>query len=138
MIPAASKRNRHQFGLSMIEWILLLLIVLIGGGAMVFMSKDMSTKSRIVEEQAAPLIVALRQYRSDNNALPKDLSLLMPKYLREIPGCSKGNKVPMPYAADENTKAFWLICPVGGMFHRRGFNLSTGKWHTFDDAPPRD
>jgi hypothetical protein len=138
MVRAAGKRKCRQLGLSKIEWIVLLLMVLIGGGVVMSISKDTSAKSRIVEEQAAPLIVALRQYRTDNNAFPKDLSLLVPRYVRELPGCSQDSEVPMRYMFDENTKAFWLICPVGSMFHKRGFNLSTGKWHTFDDSPPSD
>ena len=138
MVRAASKRKCRQLGLSRIEWTILLVIVLISGGVVMSMSKDTSTKSRIVEEQAAQLIVALGLYKTETKAFPKDLSLLVPKYLRELPGCSQESKVPMPYFFDEDTKAFWLVCPVGSMFQKRGFNLLTGKWHTFDDSPPNN
>ena len=120
-----------QLGIAKLEWLIVLAIVLIGGWVVASMLGKEDAKSRIVEEQAAPLIAALERYKSEQGGYPHELSLLAPRYISELPKCSVSDNRPMPYFADGATKTFQIICPVG-MFSKRRFLSASGKWGTFD------
>ena len=120
-----------QLGISKLEWLIVLVIVLIGGWVVASMLGKEDAKSRIVEEQAAPLIAALERYKSEQGGYPRELSSLTPRYVSELPKCSVSDNGPMPYFVDDATKTFQIICPVG-MFSKRRFISASGKWSTFD------
>lgn len=124
-------RRCRQRGLSKVEWIIIVAILLIGGSVVLSMSRKEDAKVRLVEERGAPLIIALERYKSEQGGYPPNLSSLVPRYVTEIPKCSESDAGSIPYFVDEATKSFQIVCPAG-MFSKRGFSSASGKWSTFD------
>lgn len=122
----------RQAGITKVEWILIVLIVVIGGSVLVSMHLQSEEKRRHMETVAIPLIEALDRYRVTNKSYPDSLQKLVPTYLPELPGCNpRSANSGMAYNLDKDSGAYYLNCGIG-MFAKRQYSSRTKKWNTWD------
>ena len=124
--------RRESSGITRIEWILIVLIVAIGGALLATMHFQSEERRRHMETVAVPLIEALDRYRAAHNSYPDALQKLVPAYLPELPGCnprSAGSK--MAYYVDPRSGEYSLNCGIG-MFAKRQYSSQTRRWSTWD------
>jgi hypothetical protein len=79
--------------------VVLLVLVLAGSAASFALAQRQKRREQmrvtalpITVKQAQPLIGAIERYRKENSALPKSLSILAPKYIRQIPSAGPAAK----------------------------------------------
>ena len=90
----------RQGGLTRLEWIIAVLVLVIGGGVMVALAMDSKEKIHYMETTSISLIMALDRYRAENALYPDKLEKLVPAYIQELPGCSS-KKTRMAYTVDK-------------------------------------
>lgn len=122
----------NQTGISRIEWILIVLIVAIGGAVLVPMHLQGEERRRHMETAAVPLIEAMERYRAANRSYPDHLQKLVPAYLPELPGCNpRSASSGMAYYVEPNSGEYTLSCGIG-MFTKRQYSAKTKRWSTWD------
>ena len=124
--------RRESSGITRIEWVLIVLIVAIGGAVLVPMHLQGEEKRRHMETVAVPLIEALDRYRAAHKSHPDRLQKLVPAYLPELPGCnprSAGSGIA--YTVDRDSGEYYLNCGIG-MFAKRQYSSRTRRWSTWD------
>jgi hypothetical protein len=122
----------RQAGVTKIEWLVIALIVAIGGGVLVNMHLKGEKVRLHMETAAIPLIEALDRYRIANKSYPDKLANLVPTYLPELPACNPQSAKPgMAYNVDKASGEYYLNCGIG-MFAKRQYSSKTRKWTTWD------
>jgi Tfp pilus assembly protein PilE len=124
--------RRESSGITRIEWILIVLIVAIGGAVLVPMHLQGEERRRHMETVAVPLIEALDRYRAAHKSYPDSLQKLVPAYLPELPGCNpRSASSAMAYYVEPNSGEYSLNCGIG-MFAKRQYSSRTKGWSTRD------
>jgi hypothetical protein len=121
----------RQAGISTLEWIIIMLIILIGGSVVVSMNRDGEQKRRHLETASIPLIESLDRYRASTKSYPDTLEKLVPTYLQELPSCNPQSGTPMAYSFEKDSGEYFLNC-AAGMFAKRRYSSKTKKWDTWD------
>jgi len=122
----------RQSGVTKTEWLVIALIVAIGGGVLVDMHLRGEKARRHMESAAIPLIEALDRYRIVNRSYPDKLAMLVPTYLPELPACNPKSANPgMAYNVDKFSGEYYLNCGIG-MFTKRQYSSKTRKWTSWD------
>src|SRR5690348_9536160 len=88
---------RNQFGLTKVEWVFLLIIVVAMALFLTWMSFRSDKVRRDMKAAASPVFAALAAYHSKNGAYPESLDQLIPAYLPASPTCDGKRK--MGYSA---------------------------------------
>jgi hypothetical protein len=123
---------RRHAGVTKVEWILIVLVVVIAGYGLVSMQLQSEERRRHMESVAIPLIEALDRYRVATKSYPDNLQKLVPTYLQELPGCNPGSASSgMAYNLDSNSGEYYLNCGIG-MFAKRQYSSKTKAWNTWD------
>jgi hypothetical protein len=114
------------------EWILIVLIAVIGGSVLVGMHLQGEETRRHMETAAIPLIQALDRYRALNKSYPDSLEKLVPTYLPELPSCNpRSASSRIAYNLDRDSGEYHLNCGVG-MFAKRQYASKARKWSAWD------
>ena len=122
----------RQAGVTKTEWLVIALIVAIGGGVLVDMQLRGAKAQLHMETVAVPLIEALDRYRNANQSYPDALSRLVPTYLPELPACNPQSANPrIAYNVDKVSGEYTLNCGIG-MFAKRQYSSKTRNWTTWD------
>jgi hypothetical protein len=129
---SALRARAGQTGIGRIEWILIVLIVAIGGAVLATMHFQSEERRRHMETVAVPLIEALERYRAANKSYPDRLQSLVPAYLPELPGCNPRSASPgMAYYVEPKSGEYSLNCGIG-MFAKRQYSSGTRGWSTWN------
>lgn len=124
--------RRESSGITRIEWILIVLIVAIGGAVLVPMHLQGEERRRHMETVAVPLIEALDRYRAAHKSYPDSLQKLVPAYLPELPGCNpRSARSGIAYNVDRDSGEYHLNCGIG-MFAKRRYSSQARRWSTWD------
>jgi len=122
----------RQDGVTKVEWLIIALIVAIGGGVLVDMYLRGETARVHMESAAMPLIESLDRYRMAHQSYPDTLAKLVPMYLPELPACNPQSANPgMAYNVDKVSGEYYLNCGIG-LFAKRQYSSRTKKWKTWD------
>lgn len=122
----------RQSGVTKTEWLVIALIVAIGGGVLVDWHLKGERARLHMENAAVPLIDALDRYRTANQSYPDTLAKLVPTYLPELPACNPQSANPgMAYNVDKVSGEYVLNCGIG-MFAKRQYSSKTRRWSTWD------
>ena len=122
----------RQIGLTTLEWIIVALIILIGGSPVVSMYLEGEQTRLHMETASIPLIEALDRYRAANKSYPDALEKLVPVYIQELPVCNpQSNKSGIAYNLGKDSGEYYLNCGIG-MFAKRQYSSKTKGWTAWD------
>ena len=122
----------RQIGLTTLEWIIVALIILIGGSPVVSMYLEGEQTRLHMETASIPLIEALDRYRAANKSYPDALEKLVPVYIQELPVCNpQSNKSAIAYNLGKDSGEYYLNCGIG-MFAKRQYSSKTKGWTAWD------
>lgn len=99
-------------------------------GAGLYQARRQEAEARAIEQLGAPLISALERHRKEKGGYPKDLAPLVPAYVAAVPVCPRMSR-PMPYALEQEGKAFEIYCPAGWL-QKYGYRSAAGKWELYE------
>ena len=89
-----------------------------------------SKNARQLEQEQAPLVAELENFKRSNGKYPEALDSLVPKYLAELPRCPISRRPG--YWFDTTTGSYELRCPTF-LFTVRTYKSTVKKWEISSD-----